>query len=249
MCWVYLSPHFDDVVLSCGGLIWEQIQSGQPVAIWTICAGAPDADEPFSDFVHHLHARWQTGPEATAARRQEDEAAGQVLGADLRYWDLPDCIYRRLPDGSFLVNGEEDLWQPVHPQEAGVMEQMKAWIAAGLEENSRLVCPMTLGNHVDHRLVRAAAEGLGRPLWYYADFPYVLQHPDALPAMLLPHWRKECWPVSRQGLEAWQNAIAAHRSQISTFWKSTDAMRQELEAFWKAGGGACLWRQMQMNSA
>ena len=22
--WVYLSPHFDDVVLSAGGLVWEQ---------------------------------------------------------------------------------------------------------------------------------------------------------------------------------------------------------------------------------
>ena len=37
--WIYLSPHFDDAVLSCGWLIWQQAQAGQRVEIWTVCAG------------------------------------------------------------------------------------------------------------------------------------------------------------------------------------------------------------------
>ncbi len=28
MRWVYLSPHFDDVILSSAGLVWEQVQVG-----------------------------------------------------------------------------------------------------------------------------------------------------------------------------------------------------------------------------
>ena len=243
MSWIYLSPHFDDVVLSCGGLIWEQIQGGQPVEIWTVCAGMPRPDEPLSDFVHQLHARWETGPEAVVVRRREDDAAGKVLGARMRYWDLPDCIYRRLPDGSFLVNGEDDLWQPAHPDESGVIERMRAWMMEGLDEHSKIVSPMTLGNHVDHRLVRAAVEGLNRSVWYYADFPYVLQHPEALPSALQPEWSKQCSAISRDGLHAWQGAIAEYTSQISTFWKGLDAMRAELESFWRSGGGACLWGQ------
>jgi LmbE family N-acetylglucosaminyl deacetylase len=242
MTWAYLSPHFDDVVLSCGGLIWEQLQNGESVEIWTICAGVPRAGEPYSDFAHHLHARWQTGPEAVPARRQEDEAAVRTLGARMRYWDLPDCIYRRLPDGTFLVNGEEDLWQPAHPQEAGVIERLKIWLALGLEHDTRLVCPMTLGSHVDHHLVRAAAESLGRPLWYYADFPYVRQFPESLPAMLRPEWQKDCYPITRQALEAWQCAIAHYSSQISTFWHGVKAMRADLDDFWQSGGGSCLWK-------
>ena len=39
MHWIYLSPHFDDAVLSCGGMIWEQVHSGETVEIWTLCAG------------------------------------------------------------------------------------------------------------------------------------------------------------------------------------------------------------------
>src|SRR5512146_228136 len=134
MRWIYLSPHFDDVVLSCGGLVWEQARAGHQVEIWTVCAGAPPLDQPFSDFARELHARWETGPEAVPARRAEDEAAVRRLNAGLRYWDLPDCIYRRLPGGAWLVNGEEDLWKPVHPEEQGVVNRLADWLVQGLDQ-------------------------------------------------------------------------------------------------------------------
>ncbi len=242
MRWIYLSPHFDDVVLSCGGLVYEQVSSAQPVEIWTVCAGEVSASAPLSEFALSLHARWQTGSEAVRARRFEDDAAGQVLGARMRYWELPDCIYRQLPDGSFVVNGEDDLWQNVNPQEAPVVERLQAWLAEHLAPEDRLVSPMTLGNHVDHHLVRQAAEGLGRDLWYYADFPYVRQHPESLAQQLQPHWAKDCYPISLEGLAAWQRAVAEYSSQISTFWDGIEGMRAEMEAYWRQGGGACLWR-------
>src|SRR5512138_416649 len=97
MRWVYLSPHFDDAVLSCGGLISDQLKSGLAVEVWTVCAGSPDPGLPLSTFAQGLHNRWGTGLEAVAARRVEDEAAIHRLGACSRYWNLPDCIYRRLP--------------------------------------------------------------------------------------------------------------------------------------------------------
>lgn len=241
MRWIYLSPHFDDVVLSCGGLVCEQVRAGQSVQVWTICAGQPPAGAPLSGFAQQLHDRWQTGPEAALIRRLEDEAAGRVLGATTVYWDLPDCIYRRLPDGSFLVNGEDDLWQPLHPQETGVAAALSAWLKAGLLPDDQLVAPMTLGSHVDHHLVRAAAEATGRRLAYYADYPYAIRHPQALHALLRPSWQAVCASISSEGLAGWQMAVAQHTSQISTFWHGPDEMRAALAQYWQAGGGACLW--------
>jgi LmbE family N-acetylglucosaminyl deacetylase len=244
MRWIYLSPHFDDVVLSCGGLVWEQVQSGQPVQIWTVCAGQPPAGEPISPFAQSLHDRWQTGPGASQVRRLEDEAAANVLGAPTRYYDLPDCIYRRLPDGSFLVNGEDDLWQPFHPQESGVAAALTAWLQAGLLPDDQLAAPMTLGSHVDHHLVRAAAESAGCRLAYYADYPYAVRHPEALQALLHPTWQAVCVPISPQGLAGWQMAVAQHTSQISTFWHGLTEMQAALAQYWQAGGGACLWMRI-----
>jgi len=250
MKWVYLSPHFDDVVYSCGGLIWEQVRSGQSVDIWTVCAGGPGANEDISDFAHQLHTRWQTGPEAVFVRLAEDEAAVRRLGAGMRYWDLPDCIYRRLPGNGWLVNGEEDLWRPVHPEEQVVVDRLVGWLVRGLNQGSlfrdtRLVSPLTLGNHIDHSLVRAAAEIAARqenvPLWYYPDYPYAAKASTEKAEKLAAGWREICQQVSREALAAWQAAAACYESQISTFWSGRAELDAAFEAYWRAGGGACLW--------
>ena len=36
--WIYLSPHLDDAVYSCGGMLWEQVQRGVQAEVWTIFA-------------------------------------------------------------------------------------------------------------------------------------------------------------------------------------------------------------------
>ncbi|MBA4379671.1 MAG: PIG-L family deacetylase, partial [Anaerolinea sp.] len=57
MRWIYISPHLDDAVLSCGGLIWEQSHAGTQVEIWTVCTGDPP-EGPLSPFAEVLHAEW-----------------------------------------------------------------------------------------------------------------------------------------------------------------------------------------------
>ena len=249
MRWVYLSPHFDDVVLSCGGLVWEQVQAGQPVEVWTVCAGAPSPEERLSDFALSLHRRWGTGLEAVDIRRQEDEAALQRLGAQTRYWDLPDCIYRKI-SGGWLVNGEEDLWRNVHDDEQPVVDRLVGWMNERLRPDDVLVSPMTLGNHVDHFLVRAAAErlmgmrqktGAARILYFYADYPYAVQA-NAMAGKLDAAWQKQCFPVSEQAVAVWQAAVACYETQISTFWGGLEEMRAALATYWQDGGGTCLWK-------
>ena len=51
---VYLSPHLDDAVLSCGGLIHRQVVAGQRPLVVTIFAGTPPVDVELSDFARFL---------------------------------------------------------------------------------------------------------------------------------------------------------------------------------------------------
>ncbi len=256
MRWVYLSPHFDDVVLSCGGMLWEQARASQNVQVWTVCAGSPPEGEPLSDFAQSLHVRWQTGPQASEERRAEDQQAVSLLGASARYYDLPDCIYRRLPldplssddtaaQGTWLVNGEDDLWQPVHPLEIGVVERLAVWLGRELTPDDVLVSPLTLGNHVDHFVTRSAAEQAalraGCALAYYPDFPYAVGPHGDISAKIEAGWRKECRDVSLHALRAWQASAASYVSQISTFWDGKAGLEAALETYWQSGGGSCLW--------
>jgi hypothetical protein len=73
---VVLSPHLDDAVLSTG--MWLTNHPGSTVV--TVCAGLPGPGIPASNW--DKAGGFQDADEAVLARRQEDEAALQVLHAD-----------------------------------------------------------------------------------------------------------------------------------------------------------------------
>lgn len=237
MHWIYLSPHLDDAIFSCGGLLWHQVQEGSRVEVWSIFAGDPPAG-PLAPFAEELHARWGG---QVSERRAEDEAACAVMSVQRRVLNYPDCIYRRLPDGSAVIRQNEDLFSNSNTLEEPLAEELRALLAAELPQDARLVCPLALGGHVDHRLTRSVAELLARPLLYYPDYPYAATNPDSLPsalAKLAPVYKQT---ISEQGLEAWQEAMACYTSQISSFWSSTAVMRQTLRTYWQQAGGSFLY--------
>ncbi len=244
---IYLSPHLDDAVLSCGGMMAQQVRRGEQVRVVTVCAGDPPPG-PLSPFAQSLHERWGTPTNAVALRRAEDEAALCILGAEVIHRDVPDCIYRAV-NGEHLYASEPAIFGELHPAEAPLIEQLAAELRA--LGPSRLYAPYTLGHHVDHQLVRRAAELSGAAYAFYEDYPYAARDPVELP-------RGESVPLETRGLSplliamddtalaAKIRAVAEYRSQISTFWRSPAEMEAALRAFALATGGGLLaeriWR-------
>jgi LmbE family N-acetylglucosaminyl deacetylase len=241
MSWFYLSPHLDDAALSCGGLIWEQTHSGNLVQVWTLCAGDPPPG-PLSTFAESLHLRWGTGPRTGVTRREEDLRTCAVLGATARHFSNPDCIYRRSSKtGEALYPSEESIFGPVHPEDALLASELAQQISQAVMPGADIVCPLALGGHVDHRLVRAAAEKAGCGLWYYADYPYVLEEGISPSFIPMPGCEARLFPITREGLTAWTAAIAAYASQISTFWPDLISMQTAIERYCSEQGGVRLW--------
>ena len=238
MEWIYLSPHLDDVALSLGGLLWEQAAVGDATVVWTLCAGDPP-DAPLSPFAESLHTRWETGGEAMVRRRLEDIESCKILGASNRHFTIPDCIYRQSErTGEYLYASENSLTGPLHPDEQILVRRLGQTLKTALTPEVNLVCPLGLGNHVDHQLTRAAAEALDIPLWYYADYPYCQNIPTWKPGNLKPYQ----FHVSERGIKAWQNSVAVHRSQISTFWESILEMNAGILEYSRQMEGAVLWK-------
>lgn len=237
---IYLSPHLDDVALSCGGLVWEQAHAGDQVSIWTICAGDPPTG-PFSPYAQSLHQRWETGPQAVAMRREEDQTSCKIMGASSYHFPIADCIYRTDINGNHLYQSEEAILGEIHPAERDLITTLVDLLTRELPQGVVLVSPMALGGHVDHRLTRAAAERIGHPLWFYADFPYVVKDNVQLDSPDISSGNPHLFTISEDGLEAWVNAVRAHHSQISTFWPDMDAMQFAIEDYSQHVGGVLLW--------
>src|SRR5215211_297721 len=178
MRWIYLSPHLDDAVLSAGGLIHGQTQAGIPVEIWTFMCGYPPGGE-YSPIAQTLHKTWgfDSAEEVIRGRRLEDINAAAIVGATTVHFDFLDCIYRRAPipntslsiQGASGTNGEwlySEISVPPHPADADLPRQIAAAVSARLKPDDVLVCQLSVGSHVDHVLVRQAAELLGHLLIY-----------------------------------------------------------------------------------
>ena len=232
MKWIYLSPHFDDAVLSCGGIIWEQTNKGELVEIWTICSEDPP-DEGLSPIARGLHDRWEIDQNTSISRREEDKTACLILNCGYKYLNLPDVIYRRNPlNNKPIIIKEEDLFKPLRLEESYLLISLAKEIEKELPHKSYLISPLGVGGHVDHRLTRCAAEAQSIPLRYYIEYPYCRDENANVNKLINRTWRKEKTHISNAGLFAWEKAISAYTSQISTFWDDTDAMESEVDALW-----------------
>src|SRR5919106_6585166 len=214
MRWIYLSPHLDDAVLSAGGLIYEQTKSGVPVEIWTCMSGFPPElpEGEYSSFAQSLHREWgfSSAVEGIHIRRQEDQRAAARVGASILHFDFLDCVYRRGVNGEWLY---DEISHPPREEDAEIPAQIAAAVSAHLTRDDMLVCQLSVGSHVDHVLVRQAAELLGRPLLYDIDIPYIFYKSEEF----APKWaqmRETTHFISNAGLRSWQEAVLEYASQL-----------------------------------
>jgi LmbE family N-acetylglucosaminyl deacetylase len=246
--WIYLSPHLDDAVLSCGGVIAHQTAKGETVSVWTLFAGNPPSED-YSSFALELHSRWKLAENPPAARRREDQAACSILGASAVHFTLPDCIYRRAgQNGAFLYPSEVSIFDQPHPLEAGMARRVAEMLNSRLPSEYHLVCPLAIGGHVDHRITKAAAQLLGLPILYYADFPYIAEErviqetsPPLIPGTA---WQVIDFTLSDEEVQIWGDGVAAYGSQISTFWPGEVEMRDSLNRYYRDGEKISLWRPL-----
>jgi hypothetical protein len=110
-----------------------------------------------------------------------------------------------------------------------------------LLQGDTLVCPLTLDGHVDHVLIRRAAESLRRPLRYYADVPYLLNNPQTLDPAIATK-QDELFGISEEGLRAWLDGVAAYKSQISSLYNGEGSLEDAIRAYWESRRGVRLWR-------
>ncbi|GIV76053.1 PIG-L family deacetylase [Litorilinea aerophila] len=250
--WIYLSPHLDDVALSCGGQIARLVAAGQRVWIVTVMAGDPPT-QGVSAYAQSLHQRWELAMDAVAGRRQEDVAACAILGTDYQHWTVPDCIYRYHPEtGDPFYVSDDDIFGEVHPAEQGLVETLAREMAR-LPALARVVAPLTVGHHVDHQIVRAAAEKVLAPsrLFYYEDYPYA-QEAGKLEAALSAGdgpWEATVIPLDERALQRKIEAIAAFRSQLSTFFVDRADLARQVRGYAAAVGGERLWRRVSGKAA
>ena len=245
MRWIYLSPHLDDAVLSAGGLIYEQTKSGLPVEIWTFMCGYPPEppEGEFSSFAQFQHTQWgfSSAQDGIRIRREEDQRAATRVGAGVVHFDFLDCIYRRGANGEWLYY---EISTPPREEDEEIPTQIAGAASASLRPDDVLVCQLSVGSHVDHVLVRRAAEMLGRPLLYDADIPYLFEKPHELEPKTAG-MKESVYMVTETGFKCWQEAILEYKSQLPVLGDSFNTVEKAkgaIQSYWAERKGIPLWK-------
>ncbi len=171
---LFLSPHLDDVVFSCGGLACLLADAGWRTVLVTAFTRSVVPAKGFA-----LECQLDKGLPADvdymALRRDEDRRAANVVGFDeVRWLDFPEAPHRGYHSAPALF-GAVHADDPAAPLTA-------AFVALAAELRPDLVAaPQGLGNHVDHQQVVAAVADSFAPdtLAFYRDTPYAIRNPAA----------------------------------------------------------------------
>ncbi|HZG91969.1 MAG TPA: PIG-L family deacetylase [Pseudonocardia sp.] len=229
---LFLSPHLDDAVLSCGVLLGRAATAGRATVATVFSAAAPGPHTRAArSFLRQCTA---TGAEELfAARRAEDVEVVRAAGAEPVHLGRRDALFRtrrgpagvlrrvaavapelthRYPTFRFdiargrVAAAEHDL--------AGRIVDQVAELVAGTRAQV-VFCPLGVGRHVDHLLVRAVGPLLGDRVVYYADFPYVERcrpEPAFLAAHRLRRWVCPDDPTLKRPL------IEGYRTQVGALF-------------------------------
>lgn len=248
--YVFVSPHLDDIALSCGGYVHRLAQSGARVVTLCVCTADAPPDQALSPSAQHEHWQWQLGDQPYVERRNEDERAAAQLGAQPMHLGLLDAIYRHDGNGAPLYEGTQFIGGNVHPWDwahmyPALLDALRPALAA--LQPARVFCPLTAGGHVDHVIVRRAIEQLCDParIAYYEDYPYAQKDAGALARLVdAGAWKPHLIELTAEEIESRIAAIALYQSQLFAVFGDAASMPDRVRDYVRAAGGERYWERV-----
>jgi len=233
---LFLSPHLDDVALSCAGAMFRLVNSGQKVTAVTVFTADVNETHPLSWLAQRNQRAWGLPKHPFAIRCEEDQRAMQLIGAAAQYLGLLDVIYRLGKDGRPLYQ-KTVLGIPIHEDDLQIhfpvlVEKFRQLNKNFEPDNLIIFCPLGVGGHVDHALVRQAAEEVWLPenLIYYEDFPYA-GRPGVMQTWLGENnqiWSTHLLKLSEQEIKVRIASVSCYTSQIRGLFPSTPERMMEI---------------------
>jgi LmbE family N-acetylglucosaminyl deacetylase len=232
-----LSPHPDDAAWSCGGVLGQWTGPDRRITVVTVFDGDPPP-------LGRRAAARPVGPAATppAVRRSEDVAALDRWPLRRLGLGLPDAVFRRDGAGRPLYPGPLAVRRRVHPADAPLAARVEAAVLPLLADCDEVLLPLAARSHVDHAIVRDAAERAlrrvpPRIVRYYAEFPYPVRAPAGLTAHRQP-----------ADFDAWLRAALVYSTQVTAMFGTAPRMARALfrHAY---DAGAPVWRSWTARAA
>ena len=179
---LFLSPHADDVILSCGSLL-SRLVGKTDITVLTVFTKAHE--KPYTLSAKQFMKYSNNFADAQAlydVRVEEDKNAFARLGITPINLGFEDALFRRKKHRTFLGKflPEFDHIYPTYrwhilkkiASDDSAISELTKQLPTYVKKNTLVFAPFGLGNHADHKVVRLVSEKLFDNLILYSDFPY-----------------------------------------------------------------------------
>jgi LmbE family N-acetylglucosaminyl deacetylase len=191
--WLFLSPHLDDAILSCGALLQAEVGHRElMVATVFTEASAPPHTHAAKSFMRQCSAI--DARSLFAERRDEDQQVLSDLGVGFVHLGAADALFRRRSGLPNPINSVGRLvpelvhryptyrfdiaYGRVSRGDVELISSLQRQVRALMvQTNAELVfSPIGVGRHVDHLITRTIGAEFPDQVVYYSDFPYNQNH-------------------------------------------------------------------------
>lgn len=179
----FISPHLDDAIFSLGSFMSQTRKTNNLTVVNVFTRGTSQHTQSAKAFLHQcgesdVHKLFKS-------RRAEDRVALKMLGVKVVDWQQLDAMWRSKSSSTFLPAEFNAIYPTYRWHVArGHLSRFDQPLIARLQSqlinlipksgDYKVYCPLGVGGHVDHVLVRQVCEGVIPPanLVYWLDFPY-----------------------------------------------------------------------------
>lgn len=172
---LFISPHLDDVIFSCGGTLAKMRGEGWRTILCTVFTKSVANPQGFA-LACHLDKNLAPEADYMKLRRSEDCRAAKILDVSeilhLNFPEAPHRGYHSAPELFDDLKPHDEIWK-------SVAEHFE--LLDDIHQPAVVFAPQGIGNHCDHRqTIDAALEVFAEEKikWYY-DTPYIIRQPDA----------------------------------------------------------------------
>lgn len=189
---MFVSPHLDDAVLSCGALLTHLARTCPVTVLTVFSSAAPPARSALAARKTMRGLGIADAQTFFGERREEDIAVLQEAGASWIHLGLVDALFRQTGHSAETGQGTGRAAYPTFRFDAarGRIAASDSDLAAelsviikremGASEAAAVFGPLGVGRHVDHLITRTAVATLGVGAIFYSDFPYSVNcEPDS----------------------------------------------------------------------
>lgn len=226
-----ICPHFDDACFSTGGFLLKKTSKEATVlTVFSKCQYAPNLKllKPLRGAVKFLNMNFLEGTIATYAsrtRRKEDKRFCDSVSATQRYLPFKAASMRERAN-HYSADLDTVNREPVY---GSVFKAIENCASSGAYDS--VLCPLAVGNHVDHMIVLKAFlqtlekdNGISAEVFFYEDLPYASAYElDSIRSLALKRTgaREPLFVDITTEMPLKQKLVGTYRSQLGNETKES----------------------------